>query len=205
MIPVQYRISTTQEISLLSHVKTALAAGCQWIQLKTNGENGKVWHDTMTQIKELCRAQEATFIIENDIELVKSIEGDGIHITDDTSIIEVRQLLGEGFLIGANTVSAEDIIKKKQQSADYLCFGPYAKASAGSSSCPTHTLQDFSKTIAEIEEKEVTLPVCAYGEIATDDIRPLMETGIRGISIALPEKGIDESLVTETLKKYLNL
>ena len=205
MIPVQYRISTTQEIPLLSHVKTALAAGCQWIQLKTNGEKGEVWQDTMKKIKELCRAQETTFIIENDIELVKNIEGDGIHITDGTSILEVRQLLGEGFLIGANAESAEDIIQKKQQSADYLCYGPYTQELSDKTSCASHPLQNFSDTIKEIEEKEITLPICAYGEIATEDVIPLMATGIRGISIALPDKGINEIMVANTLEKYLSI
>ena len=202
MIPVQYKISTKQNLPLLQHIKIALNADCKWIQLRTHQEEGPSWIDTLTQIKTLCREEEATFIIEDQIDLVKAIDGDGIHITTAKSLLEVRQQLGEGFLIGADATDAEDIIRKKQQSADYLCYGPFTPTPDETSK---KDLQNFKETIQLIENKDVFLPICAYGMIGTEDVHPILETGMRGISISIDQEDINETLVTTTLNRFLTL
>ena len=200
MIPVQYRISTSQQISPLQHVKIALNSGCKWIQLEVK-EADQIDLDTLNQIKDLCRAQEATFIIEDHIDLVKAIDGDGVHITTDTSVMEVRQQLGEGFLIGANAKDKEDIVRKKQQSADYICYGPYNTSNTG----VTIDLQNYKETISYTEDKGVFLPICAYGKILPNEVLPIIETGMRGISICIETNEINEDLITTTLNQYLSL
>lgn len=206
MIPVQYIISANQKLSPLSHVKAALKAGCKWIQIQTNGENDKSLIKTATKIKELCREKQATFIIEDNIELVKTIDGDGVHITDNRSLGEVRQLLGEGFLIGCNARNAEEVINYKRQSADYISCGPFRNTNTDEGTEKSAiNLTDYENIIRETEAKEIFLPLCAFGDINVADVDPILRTGMRGIAIHIDNDDLKEKQVISTLEEYINL
>ena len=205
MIPVQYIISTRQKLSVLAHVETAIQTGCKWIQLQgTEGQDKKLVEIT-TKIKNICRENDVTFIIENNIELVKAIEADGVHLTNGMSVIEARQLLGEGFLIGINAHNAEEIASHKRQSADYICYGPFSGQQGNEPDCEGLTLSEFVQTMNSIIEQEISLPICAFGKIGPDDVMPIMHTGIRGISISLAETDIDKKTVKAILENYLSI
>ena len=206
MIPVQYIISTEQKLSLLAHVETALNAGCKWISLRIEGEVDDKLTKTAKKIKEICREHDATFIIEDNIDLVKNIDGDGVHITSDTSLITVRQQIGEGFLIGANASCAEDIITKKRQSADYICCGPYQPANGQDNQQSGTISSDAYKNIIDtIEANDTFVPVSAFGNINVCDVEDIINAGVRAITIHIPNKDITKKEVESTLKAFLDL
>lgn len=202
MVPVQYIISAESSKSAISHVKAALSAGCKWIQLQVDGLQSSKAEKTAKEIKKLCRENDAAFLIENDIELVKAVEADGIHLTNGMTIAEARHILGEGFLIGANAKSAEEVITNKKQSADYICCGPYDESASNAGE--SLNLENYTQIVQEVTEKGITLPLSAFGKIRPENTGDILRTGIRGIMIQNSEEKISENIIRETLEIFLN-
>ena len=203
MIPVQYIIVAKDKKATISHAKTAIAAGCKWIQLQLKDLQASKAEKTAIEIKELCRKNDAAFIIENDMNLVQAIEADGVHLTDGTSVAEARQILGEGFLIGTNVISAEEIILNKKQSADYLCCGPFSPTSKNDDT-QLLNIEDYIHIIETMEENDIALPLSAFGEILPEHIDTILKTGIRGITIQTDGKDDSDKNITDTLIAYIN-
>ena len=202
MVPIQYIISAESYKSAILHTKTALSTGCKWIQLQVDNLQDSKAEKTAKEIKKLCREYDAAFIIENNIELVKTIEADGIHLTNGMTTAEARQILGEGFLIGINTKSAEEIISNKKQSADYICCGPFNEDAIDKEE--SLNLNKYNQIINEIIGKGITIPVSAFGKICPENVDAILKTGIRGISIQITGEKFDESLIKDTLERFLN-
>lgn len=202
MVPVLYIISAENSKTAISHAKHALATGCKWIQLQVDKLSESKAERTAKEIKKLCREQDATFIIENAIDLVKAIEADGIHLTNGMTTAEARQTLGEGFLIGLNVNNADDVISNKKQSADYICCGPFIDSV--NSTEPGLTLKDYENIVSEVEAKGITLPLTAFGNIFPEQVDSILKTGIRGIMIQINEEDPDEQSIKSTLGHFLN-
>ena len=202
MVPVLYIISAENSKTAISHAKHALASGCKWIQLQVNKLSGSKAEKTAKEIKKMCREQDATFIIENAIDLVKAIEADGIHLTNGMTTAEARQTLGEGFLIGLNVCNAEEVVSNKKQSADYICCGPFIDSTSSMES--GLTLQDYESIVSEVEERGITLPLTAFGNIHPEHVDSILKTGIRGIMIQSNEENPNEQSIKSELGQFLN-
>ena len=202
MVPIQYIISAESSKSAISHAKVALKAGCKWIQLQVDDLQNSKAEKTAKEIKKLCRENDAAFLIENNIDLVKSIDADGVHLTNGMTTAEARHILGEGFLIGTNAITAEEVILNKKQSADYICCGPFNHSTANEDE--TLSLNKYAEIVEEVSNKGITLPLSAFGKILPEDVDAILKTGIRGIMIQISEEKISEDLIRTTLERYLN-
>ena len=60
----------------------------------------------------MCKDYGATFIIDDNVHLVKKIKADGVHLgKNDMPIAEARKILGDDFIIGGTVNCFEDILK----------------------------------------------------------------------------------------------
>ena len=204
MVPVQYIIVAEDKKTTISHVKTAIAAGCKWIQLQTKGISESKVEKATKEIKKICRENDVAFLIENNIELVKAIEADGIHLTDGTTVAKARQILGEGFLIGTNVTTAEEVISNKKQSADYLSCGPFSPTTPSIPDNPTLNINEYAQLVEEVANKGISLPLSAFGEILPKHVNAILKTGIRGIAIKFDDINNDDERIKTLLSSYIN-
>lgn len=199
MIPVQLFISDKSE-HFRQDVINALEAGCKWLQLQfANTANREKSIKTLVEIKALCRKHEALLIVEDDTELAQKAGTDGVYISngnpDDAK--EARKFLGEGYIIGLAAKDCESVAAAKRAGADYVCIGPFGTGDKAFS------VEDLSKIAIQTREKSLNLPIVVFGKITTDDIAPLMKSGINGIALDTAkcyDKGIGE-----TLKGFLTI
>lgn len=78
------------------------------------------------QVKEWCREQQATFLIDDRVALVKELQIDGVHLgKNDMPIAEARKILGDGFIIGGTANTFEDVKAHYEAGADYIGCGPF--------------------------------------------------------------------------------
>ncbi len=119
------------------------------------------------------------FIVNDDLELAKEVNADGIHVgKDDSPIVECRKFLGPGKLIGYSSHSLEEAVEAERQGADYVAFGAiYPTPTKG----PGHPIQGIEK-LREVV-RALKIPVVAIGGIGRDNIKEVLLTGVASVAM----------------------
>ena len=112
--------------SYLDGIKMALEGGCRWIQLRMKDATDDEVRPIAIEVQKWCKEADATFIIDDRVQLVKELHADGVHLgKNDMPIQEARQILGDGFIIGGTANTLEDVISHAKAGADYIGCGPF--------------------------------------------------------------------------------
>ena len=109
---LQFITHCTERYSYVDSARIALEGGCRWIQLRMKDADESLMEETALIVQKMCRDYGATFIIDDNVHLVKKIKVDGVHLgKNDMPIIEAREILGDDFIIGGTVNCFEDILK----------------------------------------------------------------------------------------------
>ena len=182
---VQFITHYTERYSHLDSVRIALEGGCQWIQLRMKEGSPEDILPIAKEAMSLCRKYDATFIIDDYVELAKQIEADGVHLgKNDMPITEARKTLGKDFIIGGTANTFEDIQMLYKAGADYIGCGPFRFTTTKKNLSPILGLEGYQQIISQMKENNISLPLIAIGGITKKDIPSLMQTGINGIALS---------------------
>ena len=109
---LQFITHCTDRYSYVDSARIALEGGCRWIQLRMKDADESLMEETALIVQKMCKDYGATFIIDDNVHLVKKIKADGVHLgKNDMPIIEAREILGDDFIIGGTVNCFEDILK----------------------------------------------------------------------------------------------
>lgn len=198
MIPVQLIVHTNAQTSHIETATLALKGGCKWIRLHFDNDFSDDREVTARQLLTLCREYQATFVIDSDVELCKTIEADGVHLFDtDTAANEARERLGHEYIIGTTAHCFDDVKRLKRLSADYVCLGPLRDTESALG------IEGYVQTIEEMEKEELRIPICAFGGITMEDILPLLRAGVQGV--AVDHSIAKKTSLQETIQVLLNI
>ena len=90
---LQFITHFTDRYSYYDSARLALEGGCRWIQLRMKDASPEEREQEAVRVQELCRTYGATFIIDDDVELVKKLKADGVHLgKNDMPIAEARHI-----------------------------------------------------------------------------------------------------------------
>lgn len=183
---LQFITHYTDSYSYVDSARIALEGGCRWIQLRMKDAEERELRNTSIAIQRMCREAGATFIIDDNVALAKSIGADGVHLgKGDMPIVEARKILGEGFIIGGTVNSFDDILYHLQTSTpDYFGCGPFRYTSTKRNLAPILGIEGYSNIIKRMREHNITIPLIAIGGIAKEDIPQLLECGVDGIALS---------------------
>jgi thiamine-phosphate pyrophosphorylase len=106
-------------------VRAALGGGVDILQLREK-ELGRAEIERAAGIfRRVCDTYSALFVVNDDADLARSCDADGVHLgQDDGSVEEARELLGPDAIIGLSTHSEEQIAAAAERPVDYLSVGP---------------------------------------------------------------------------------
>ena len=182
---VQFITHYTERYSHLDSVRIALEGGCRWIQLRMKEASPEDILPIAKEAMNLCWKYDATFIIDDYVELAKQIEADGVHLgKNDMPITEARKALGKDFIIGGTANTFEDIQMLYKAGANYIGCGPFRFTTTKKNLSPILGLEGYQQIISQMKENNISLPLIAIGGITKKDIPSLMQTGIRGIALS---------------------
>ena len=123
---VQFITHYTERYSYLDSVRIALEGGCRWVQLRMKEAATEEILPIAKEAMNLCRQYDATFIIDDFIDLAKQIGADGVHLgKNDMPIVQARKILGKDFIIGGTANTFEDVQMLYKAGADYIGCGPF--------------------------------------------------------------------------------
>ena len=137
------------------------------------------------QVKELCREYGAKFVIDDNVEIAKLLDLDGVHLgKNDMPVDEARRLLGEEFIIGGTANTFDDIERLAAQGVDYIGCGPFRFTTTKKNLSPVLGIEGYRDIMEKMEKAGMDVPVVAIGGITADDIDNILATGVRGIAVS---------------------
>ena len=106
-------------------LRAALAGGADIVQLREKELGAAAIERSARTFRRLCDTHSALFIVNDDPELARACNADGVHVgQDDVSAEQARALLGPAAIIGLSTHSEEQIAAAAGQPVDYISVGP---------------------------------------------------------------------------------
>ncbi len=157
----------------LVHAQAAIESGIAILQYRDKSLNTNKRIQQASALKKMCDANDVLFIINDDIELAKEIDADGVHIgQDDESLAETKKILGDNKIIGVSCYNQLELADQAvKNGADYIAFGRFFNSST-KPEAPQATFDLISKF-----KQQHNIPVCCIGGITTKNCQPLIDSG----------------------------
>lgn len=182
---IQYISNSNAKYSHLQGIRLALAGGCRWIQLRMKDCADDEIIPVAKQVKELCREYGAKFVIDDNVEIAKLLDLDGVHLgKNDMPVAEARILLGENKIIGGTANTFEDVERIYRDGADYIGCGPFRFPTTKKRLAPILGLEGYRSITSRMKSAGIDIPMVAIGGIKAGDIKDIMQTGVDGIALS---------------------
>ena len=182
---IQYISNSNAKYSHLQGIRLALAGGCRWIQLRMKDCADDEIIPVAKQVKELCREYGAKFVIDDNVEIAKLLDLDGVHLgKNDMPVAEARLLLGENKIIGGTANTFEDVERIYRDGADYIGCGPFRFTTTKKRLAPILGLEGYRSITSRMKSAGIDIPMVAIGGIKAGDIKDIMQTGVDGIALS---------------------
>ena len=165
--------------SLLQKTQLAIEGGAFMVQYRSKIQDRDVKMQQCAAILRLCREYEIPCIVNDDVDMCRVLEADGVHLGEkDDNIAEVRRILGEDAIIGSSCYDQLNRANEAQkEGASYVAFGAMY---------PTSTKPNAPRaSLALLREakREIQIPIVAIGGITMNNAHDVIETGIDAIAV----------------------
>lgn len=204
MAQIQFITHHTERYSHPDAARMALEGGCRWVQLRMKDTPVEEIEPVALKVQALCRQYEATFIIDDHVELAGKLHADGVHLgKNDMPIAEARRILGGSFIIGGTANTFEDIRMHHAAGVDYIGCGPFRYTATKKNLSPILGIEGYMDILDQMRKADIHLPVVAIGGITAEDIPAVLQTGVGGI--ALSGAVLNAPQPVEEMKKIIRL
>ena len=182
---IQFISHYTDQYSYLDSIRLALEGGCRWVQLRMKDASIQDFLRIGKEVRRLCDSYQATFILDDHVELVREIGADGVHLgKKDMPVAEARKILGNDCIIGGTANTFDDVKRHYEASANYIGCGPFRFTTTKQGLAPVLGLEGYRSIIAQMSAEGIDLPMVAIGGITAEDIPAIMQTGVSGIALS---------------------
>jgi thiamine-phosphate pyrophosphorylase len=182
---------------LIEKVDQIIAGGAAAVQYRNKRADGHLAHIQAETLLARCRAAGVPLIINDDVDLARSIGADGLHVgRGDVTVMRARAILGGDRLIGVSCYQDIALAHRAQRDgADYVAFGSFYPSTTkpGALSAPQEILVRAAA--------ELTLPIVAIGGITPDNALPLLEAGADTVAVI---SALFDSSSTENVARQFN-
>jgi thiamine-phosphate pyrophosphorylase len=159
-------------------VRAALNGGADIVQLREKELPRREIELAALTFGRLCETYGALFIVNDDPELARACNADGVHVgQDDASVAEVRRLLGSEAIVGLSTHSEEQIEASAAAPVDYISVGPVWET-------PTKEGRPgVGLELVSHAARSATHPFFAIGGIEAANAGEVVEAGARRLGV----------------------
>lgn len=164
--------------TLYDQVEKAIKGGVTFVQFREKKLDEESFLNEALEIQKLCRKYNIPFVINDNVEIAKKINADGVHVgQSDMDAGNVRAILGKDKILGVSAQTVEQALLAEKQGADYLGVG--AVFPTGSKADAEDVSYETLKAIC----RAVSIPVVAIGGIGVSNVSKLKGSGISGIAV----------------------
>lgn len=193
------------EETLIAQVEKALKGGVTMLQIREKNLPEEEFFKEALEIQKLCKLYNVPLIINDNVELAKKIDADGVHVgQSDMEAGKVRALLGPDKIIGVTAKTIEQAKYAQENGADYLGVG--AVFSTGTKKDALMITHEKLQEICSAVE----IPAVAIGGITRENVEQLAGRGMAGVAVVsaiFAQKEIEDAtkelkeVVTQMIKK----
>ena len=156
-----------------------LQIGVSALQYRDQSEDHRRRRQEAGALRDLCGRAGIPFIVNNDLELAKTLAADGIHLGQhDATVASARRALGGEALIGVSCHHSLDLARQaEKEGADYLSFGALFRS-------PTkpQASRVTAKQVAA-HRRRLNVPVAVIGGISLSNLHEALRSQADMIAI----------------------
>ena len=159
------------DFDYLSKIKTVIESGINIFQFRCKTFSSKRKKFFLKSISTICDNNNVKLIINDDYNLIKSFDINGLHIGEsDRDLISARKYFGKNFIIGKSCYNSIQLAKYSMDNdASYVSFGAmYHTKSKESAIITKHSILIEAK-------KVIKIPICVIGGINKSNISELIK------------------------------
>ncbi len=158
--------------------RLTLAGGARILQWRDKTRDKGDQLPDAQAIRDLCRAYNALFFVNDHVDLALALAADGAHLgRRDLPLSLVRPWLPARFLLGASTNTVEEARQAEREGAAYVAVG---------SIFPTATKEDTRpaglERLREVKAA-VSLPLVAIGGIGDENVDAVIAAGADAVAV----------------------
>lgn len=178
---LQFITHKSEKYSMEEEVQMVIEGGCRWIQLRMDDATDEEFRAAALEIIPLCREHDAFLIFDDRVDMTRELEVHGVHLNKgDMTPREARELLGPGAIVGVTCTSVDEILALKGLDIDYATLVPYRDKKGGEGL----GLEGYRDAVEKVRAAGMTIPIVAYGGVGSDDVEPLLATGLNGVAMS---------------------
>jgi thiamine-phosphate pyrophosphorylase len=162
-----------------------LEAGGDWIQLRWKKKPDADFRVLASQLSELKKSYDFTYIINDHVSIALQVNADGVHLgLDDLNIKQARLSLGPDKIIGGTRNTKEHVLQRITEGCNYIGLGPCHFTTSKQKLSPILGYEGYAAILNSLGDKSDIPPIYAIGGISTIDLKPLSSLGIYGIAVS---------------------
>lgn len=163
---------------LFAKSEAVLRGGCAVLQYRCKSRDASRL-EAAKRLQALCHRYGALFMINDDADLARAVNADGLHIgQSDLALVEARRILGNKALIGVSCHADLSLaLQAERQGASYVAFGRFFPSQT-KPDAPAAPVQVLREARAQLH-----LPVVAIGGITRDNAPLLVQQGADMIAV----------------------
>jgi thiamine-phosphate pyrophosphorylase len=170
----------------------ALRGGVDIVQLRMKAASDAEILRAAARFRDLCRAEDALFILNDRVDLVAAADADGVHVgQDDTPVAAAREVVGPSRLVGLSTHSPDQV--DAASGVDYIGVGP-VHATPTKPGRPA-----VGEELVRYAAARASVPFFAIGGIAPSCVAAVRSAGASRIAVvrALTQAADPESVARQ--------
>ena len=162
--------SLTPYKTLINQAKELLQNGVGVLQLRDKGHTDEFLLPYALELKSLCDEFNATFIVNDRLDLALKSDAHGVHIgLEDVDFNTCRTKLKDKIIGVSCYGDLNRAIEAERLGADYVAFGACFSSST-KPNAPTISVDIFKKA-----KKALSVPICAIGGITSQNITKIKD------------------------------
>ena len=164
--------------ALVAKVAAALAGGASAIQYRNKSASNALRREQARALASLCAARAALFIVNDDVDIARDVDADGVHIgEEDGGIARARAILGPDRVIGVSCYNEWERAQGAiDAGADYVAFGSFFPSA-------TKPAARRADPALLVRAASLPVPVVAIGGITAANAGTLIDAGAAAVAV----------------------
>lgn len=166
----------------LENIQEACTSGAELVQLNLATTSEKKFLKLAQEAREITSQFQTRLIIKSKYKIAREVKADGVYVekTDSCPSI-VRKHLYTWQIIGGTANTLQDCEQFLEKDVDYIVLGPFRLTKSNDTTNSVLGLNGFT---AITEALKTETPIIGFGDITTEDVKDILETGISGIAVS---------------------
>jgi thiamine-phosphate pyrophosphorylase len=159
---------------ILDLIKSAVEAEISLVQIREKQLSARRIFELAVKASQITRHTATKLLINDRADIALAADADGVHLTADSlSANIIRRNFPENFIIGVSAHTLEDVLRAKNEAADFATFSPIF-------STPNKGKPQGLEKLREVCAAAKPFPIVALGGVDETNFESALKAGAQG-------------------------